>query len=318
MSSEEDKQHYASKVLYYKRLENNRWMSDDFRRQLRKGRRADRALDDEITKGAKSGSRIKVIVCGPVVEKYEYTVPVQTGKKTIIFDPETGEVLNGGRTKQVELNPETGEIVKIDRKPEAKRTNARRSKMNLRRLVLANFSNMDKFVTLTFRDGTVQDVTNVLECNKEFDKFLKRLRREYGDFKYCRVVEFQDANNRGAIHYHCILTLPYVPYEKLGHLWRNGFVGINAIDKVDNVGAYIQKYMTKDFNDDRLAGKKAFSTSQNLDKPIILHGREAYQLAEKYLEDKEKVFANSYDSEHHGLISYSEYNMNRGESDRTL
>lgn len=317
MPRETDKQHYAESQLYSKRLDNNRWMSDEFRNGLRRGRRGDRELDSDLEKSVSTGSRLKVIVCGPVIEKYDFERPVRTGKKARIIDPDTGEILNGGSLPRVELD-ENGELRKIDRKPEAKRTNARRSKMELRRMVLANFANMDKFVTLTFRDGSVSDVTNVIQCNKAFDKFLKRLRREYGDFKYCRVIEFQDKHGRGAVHYHCIMNLPYVPYEKLGEKWGNGFIGINAIDHVDNVGAYIQKYMTKDFNDDRLAGKKAFTTSQNVTKPIVLYGREAQEINEKYLLEKEKVFTNSYISEHNGQISYSEYNMNRGVSDTII
>ncbi|GAI10009.1 unnamed protein product, partial [marine sediment metagenome] len=37
--------------------------------------------------------------------------------------------------------------------------------------------------------------------NREFKKFIQRLRYQYGDFKYMAVIEFQD---RGAIHYHMI------------------------------------------------------------------------------------------------------------------
>lgn len=313
MANEQDKHHYAHKTRFTDRLKNNQFMSKKFRSDIVHGRYSDRALDSDLEKGTATGSRVKLIVSGHVVEKYDYEKPVRLGKKARIIDPETGEVLNGGRTKEVELDPLTGEIVKKEcRKEEAKRTNARRSKMDLRRIVLSNFNNYDKFLTLTFRDGSVDDVSNVNICNKAFDGFIKRLRRKYGDFKYCRVIEFQDGNGRGAVHYHCILTLPYVPYQQLGDIWTNGFVGVNAIEHVDNVGAYIQKYMTKDFNDNRLAGKKAFATSQNLTRPIVTYGKEAEELFNSFLREKEKVFANEYVSEHHGKITYSEYNMQRG------
>lgn len=183
--------------------------------------------------------------------------------------------------------------------------------MQLRRLVLSNFVNRDKFVTLTFRDGSVNDVRDVKECNRAFDKFIKRMKRRFGDFKYCRVIEFQDANGRGAVHYHCIMTLPFVRYEELGETWGNGMVGINAIDHVDNVGAYIQKYMAKDFDDHRLAGMKAFATSLNLTRPVVLYGAEAEEIEESYLQENKEVFASSYESEYQGQIRYTEYNTNR-------
>lgn len=271
----------------------------------------ERSYSEELLqKPTKSGERLKIIVSGPVVERWQYEQPVRLGKRLRHIDPETGEVLNGGPTKQVELDAD-GNVVKKERKVDPKRTNARRSKMQLRRLVLSNFENRDKFITLTFRDGSVSDVQDVKECNGAFDRFIKRLRRKYGDFKYCRVIEFQDSNGRGAVHYHCIMTLPYVRYEQLGEAWGNGFVGINAIDHVDNVGAYIQKYMTKDFNDNRLAGMKAFATSQNLQRPIVLYGEEAEEINEAYLAQKKEVFQNSYESEYQGNIMYSEFNTNR-------
>lgn len=251
-----------------------------------------------------------MIVSGGVTEVYRFQNPVKVGKRPMVIDPETGEILNSP-TMRADVD-ENGNVVKRERKEEAKRTNARRSKMELRRLVLSNFENRDKFLTLTFRDGAVSDVTNVDECNKAFDTFLKRLRRAYKDVKFCRVIEFQDGNGRGAVHYHCILKMPFVPYEKLGEMWGNGFVGINAIEHVDNVGAYIQKYMAKDFDDPRLAGKKAYTTSQNVTKPIVVYGSEADRLYEKFLSDKLATFTNSYESEWQGEVRYEEYNENRG------
>lgn len=266
---------------------------------------------EESKKKVRQGERVKIIVSGPVVERWVYEQPVKVGKRPRIIDPETGEIMNGGRLPDVELD-ENGDVVRKPRKVDPKRTNARRSKMQLRRLVLANFCDRDKFVTLTFRDGAVEDVTDPRACNKAFDRFIKRLRRVYGAFRYCRVIEFQDANGRGAVHYHCIMELPYVPFQTLTDTWDNGNVDITAIDHVDNVGAYIQKYMAKDMDDNRLAGLKAFATSQGMVRPITLYGREAEEIDEKVCRQKKEVFENSYESEYQGNIRYSEYNMNRG------
>jgi len=56
------------------------------------------------------------------------------------------------------------------------------------------------------------------------------------------VIQFQD---RGAIHYHMMSDLPYIPKAKLSKIWGNGFIKINDITNVDNVGAYLIGYMNK-------------------------------------------------------------------------
>lgn len=263
---------------------------------------------EDVHKPTGNKSRFKVIVSNHIVEVWEYEEGVQIGKKqpsALAYDEETGEVLN--RDVTVELNEQTGEYDRIA----AKRNNARRARNELRRLILANFDNNSKFVTLTFRDASVSDVTNVRECNKAFELFIKRLRKKYGNFRYVKVIEFQDANGRGAVHYHMMSDLPYIDSEKLAKIWKHGFIGINRIDHVDNVGAYVMKYMVKDFADQRLAGEKAYTSSKNLARPVTLYGHDAAEIIEKYLAQKKEVFANSYESEYQGQISYKEYNLQR-------
>lgn len=248
----------------------------------------------------KDYSFAKVVVSGPVVEVYEYEVPVRIGGKPppkIYYDEETGE--------RILTNPDYDPV-------EARSHNARRAKATLRRTILSNFDNESgKFITLTFRDGSVSDVTDVTECNKAFKEFIQRLRYEYRDFKYACVIEFQDTKGRGAVHYHMLSDLGYVRKSKLAEIWGNGFVKINKITHVDNLGAYVTKYMTKNTDDPRLKGRKAYHCSKNLNPPIELQGADAYEILIDFLENKKEVFANSYESEHQGKISYREYNLQR-------
>ena len=72
-----------------------------------------------------------------------------------------------------------------------------------------------------------------------------------------------------------LCNLEYVPVKELAEIWGNGFVKINRIDNVDNVGAYMTKYMTKDNVDERLAERKSYSMSKNLHVP------------EEYVEEEE-------------------------------
>jgi len=180
-----------------------------------------------------------------------------------------------------------------------------RTRTMVRRLALMNFDNGSKFATFTF----AENVTDLTVANKEWDKFIKRLRRKYGSFKYLNVVEFQ---KRGAVHYHMVSDLPYIPKQELAELWGQGFVKINNIAHVDNIGAYIVKYMTKELFDPRFLGRKAYMCSQGLERPIVYRGDEAEMIMQLYqLEQKKVVYTGSYTSEHHGNITYKEFNLKR-------
>lgn len=230
---------------------------------------------------------IKLIVTGHIVEVYTYE------KMPSPKSPDRTQ-------KEAKSELEWLEDTRGDKKQ-----NSRRSKWNLIRLLNANFNEHSKFITLTF----AENITDLDLAHKEFDKFMKRMKRKYGNFKYAAVVEFQ---KRGAVHYHLISDLPYIPKDELAAIWRNGFVRINDIEHVDNVGAYISKYMSKSEIDIRLRQRKNYFTSRNLDRPVEIKGDLADPVVEMWaLEQKKEVFANSYESEHHGLITYKQYNLKR-------
>ena len=193
-------------------------------------------------------------------------------------------------------------------------TNQRR-RDKIRRLACTNFNNKyDKFLTLTFAENK----TNIEECNLLFKNFIKRLKYAYDlkSLKYLAVIEFQE---RGAVHYHVLLNIPYIPHKELQELWGNGFVFVNAIKHVDNLGAYILKYMTKDNNDTRLMGKKAYLTSRNLKQieTIVNHDLKDFskienKIIQKYnLNDLKAVYEANYDTEMLGNCTYKQYNLER-------
>lgn len=201
-------------------------------------------------------------------------------------------------------------------------TNARRREY-VRRLALANFSREDLFVTLTFGEN----VTDVGEANRAFKLFMQRLRYRYGDFRYLAVVEFQE---RGAVHYHMLLSLRYIPHSDLERIWGQGFVWLKSIKHVDNVGAYLVKYMVKDSSDTRLMGQKGYLCSQGLQRwevisewdsarrdrekrhPYLKSARRAL-LAElgASLCEMEHVYSRMYHSEYSGACVYTEFNLER-------
>lgn len=249
--------------------------------------------------GRQIESRYKVVISGDnLIEVYEYERPVRVG----------------ARGRQLpEFDEETGEIIEKDKPPQIERRedSNRRARMELRRIINANFDVHDKFITLTF----AENIKDVNQANEEFTGFMRRMKKRFDKFKYAAVIEFQQ---RGAVHYHMIAKLPYIEKQELAEIWRQGFVKINDITNqndgkgVDNVGAYVTAYMTKEQSDPRLMGKKAYFTSQGLVRPVTVHGIEAIELIEAYqLEQKKEVYASCYESEHQGLISYKEYNFKR-------
>lgn len=111
------------------------------------------------------------------------------------------------------------------------------------------------------------------------------------------------------MHYHLLTDLPYIAQHDLAALWNRGFVKINGIRQVGNVGDYITSHLTDDPLDTRLYQQKLFFTSRNLKKPLVLRGEEAKDIAEG-LKTKKEVSAWSYQSEYFGQISYTEFNLN--------
>lgn len=172
------------------------------------------------------------------------------------------------------------------------------------------------FLTLTFADN----VTDLDDAHSEFRRFIKRLGNYVtgfeGSLKYVVVPEFQ---KRGAVHYHLVLfNLPYTPAKELQRIWGQGFIKINAIDEVDNVGAYICKYMTKEEDGDqkeRLRGRKCYFSSRGLHKPKEVKARSGTE-KEKEIEEAAtslsqfKRFSTHHESDYLGLIEYTQYNMN--------
>lgn len=161
-----------------------------------------------------------------------------------------------------------------------------------------------KFITLTFAENQ-QDIA---VANHRLDLFLKKMRRQYGRFRYLWVMEFQ---RRGAIHYHMLADISeYIPWQWLQEAWKDGDARIEAIDHVDNVGAYVAKYMAR-LDDRRLDGKKAFGHSRGMKKPEIITGREAEKIA-RYLEERQTpVHAATYTGEYVGEVQQLSYNLKR-------
>lgn len=254
--------------------------------------------------------KIKAIISGNVVEVYRYGIPVRTGKDKTTFQQGAS---NGSKSSE--------EVSEVD-KDKNLRDSLRRTRNTLRRLVNANagkWGERDKFFTLTFK----KNVLDHAEANAQFRSFIKKLnykifKKESG-LKYVCVVERQ---KRGAIHYHIVLfNMPYVPQAELLALWGHGGVRINAIDNVDNVGAYIVKYIEKTMREmetkksAKEKDKKLYFASRGLLKPVEMS--DGTEQGEKEISDLaaqvkgHEVFRKIYDSEHYETFEVIQYNLAR-------
>lgn len=148
------------------------------------------------------------------------------------------------------------------------------------RLVECN-ADLDIFLTLTF----AENLTNIEIANNLFNKFIKRLRSVKDDIRYIAVPEFQQ---RGAVHYHVLMSGKYFPKAQLEKIWGHGFIKLKSIKQVEKLGKYISKYLTKEMFD-QLRGKKKFFTSRGIIKPTTLYSDDAVS---KYVEAPLELISN--------------------------
>lgn len=229
----------------------------------------------------------KLTIAGNIYELKQYEQPVILGRKK----------RRKGRANSAFTSAET--------KLENQKKKAIRARRNVMMTANAN-PDLDKFLTLTYKDN----VTDIDRARKDFDRFLKRLKHHNDkELKYIDVIEFQ---KRGAIHFHLLCNLPFVNVDELAQIWGFGFVRINRIDNVDNVGAYITKYMTKENVDERLTGKKCYSMSRNLKKPIVVTDyitRSGHSEIDNILQGITPIRTHTYEyeTEHFGKIVCTQY-----------
>lgn len=243
----------------------------------------------------------KIVVSNKIVEVYEYDNYFQYGER--IKNPNEKGKNNIPKPKENKL--------------ESRQLSNLRSKRNLKRLINSNTGIYQKkngelfppvFLTLTF----AENITNVQQANKEYTNFLKRLnyrvwKAKKNKLKYAGVIQFQD---RGAVHYHIVFfNLKFIDKEDIAKIWSHGTIKVNEIKNISDLGSYVCRYMSKDLDDSRLCGKKAYFASRGLEKPIELMEKNAVETMLEYLKNFKSVFEKDYESEFMGKYKYSIYNL---------
>lgn len=249
----------------------------------------------------------KMYRSGDVIEVYKYDKSPPDNTEPIEWGDDDNFPFHDIYEKQRNPFGKDKEWVKDDgrTKKDWNYANAVQKRIRVRRLLTENFNENSKFITLTF----AENVTDLDKANKEFKKFIQRLRRKYEGFRYLAVIEFQ---KRGAVHYHMISDLPYIENSELRGIWSNGFVKINNISHVDNVGPYVVKYMTKETDNPLLKNRKTYLTSRGLSQPDEIGGDTAESILEDMDIKKEfPVIGYSYETEYMGTCEYAQYNLKR-------
>lgn len=100
-----------------------------------------------------------------------------------------------------------------------------------------------KWITLTYKEN----MTDTKRLYKDFEKFIKRFRYFFNDYKIEYIVAMEP-QGRGAWHCHCIFIFDKVaPFinnnEVLEKLWSYGFTSTMNLKSIDNVGAYLTAYL---------------------------------------------------------------------------
>ncbi len=159
-------------------------------------------------------------------------------------------------------------------------------------------------MTLTFADN----ITDLKIANYKFNQFVKRMTYRFKNFEYFAVPEFQ---KRGAVHYHILCNLPYIEMDALEYIWGHGHVNIRKVNKVNNFGAYMSKYLGKELFSGRMFGKKKFFRSQSLKQPIELIAWWARAFIKKFLTLITPVYERTFESEFIGEVEYTAYTLEK-------
>lgn len=242
------------------------------------------SLDSKVVKKSKT----RLVVSGNNYELYTYEYPylynLPPAKATI-------ESLNSARNE------------------ERRNDNLAKARQTIRRTIDCNkeqYGQKTKFITYTF----AKNIKTLEEAHEEWGLFCKRANYRWGSLRYLAVVEFQ---KRGAVHYHVLyFNLPYIKNAKreVAKTWGKGFINIKTIGHVENIGAYVCKYLQKEIIDKRLVGRKAFFCSRGLMRPEEYRDPEriAEMLGTGIIESRA---VEEYQSSCYGKIIYQQGTINR-------
>ena len=120
----------------------------------------------------------------------------------------------------------------------------RRSISNLRDLINNNFfgGSNELWITLTFGEHKIYDSKELCSI---FEKFIKRLRYKFKNIKL-DYIYVPEPHQKGDWHIHLLLKANsplYIENSLLNKIWGHGFVKVNRLKDITNIGAYVSAYL---------------------------------------------------------------------------
>ncbi|MCC3173809.1 rolling circle replication-associated protein [Streptococcus sanguinis] len=217
---------------------------------------------------------------GKIVKSYVYgnTIEMTTANGQ---QEQTIKVIEGKRY----VNLETGEIHDMDTSNSTRFDNLKSVKQTmkkLRRLVAHNFTGgyNQLWITLTYREHVI-DAEIVY---KDFKKYIRKIRKEYGQVEYIAVIEPQES---GRWHLHVLMkndTTLSIPNDVVATMWGKGFTKTKRLRRADKIGNYLIAYLSNLQIGDKDSQSKAtvkgarlymypkgiriYRTSRGIEKPL--------------------------------------------------
>ena len=202
-----------------------------------------------------------------------------SGSRVEIYKYQAYQVI-GKEGKSEGRKGKTGKGAAKENKEVNRKVTLNRARNNIIRLANSN-PDLTTFITLTYKEN-MQDLS---KSKKHLNYFFKKLTKDYKNFKYLYVLEYQE---RGAIHYHMLCNLPiefitakrgrksqvqkeYEQWFSKAYWSNRGFVDVRNLSSEgnDNAGKYISAYLVEDLMSLDLQGNKCFGYSRNLNKPVV-------------------------------------------------
>ena len=122
-----------------------------------------------------------------------------SGSRAEIYKYQAYQVI-GKEGKSEGRKGKTGKGAAKENKEVNRKVTLNRARNNIIRLANSN-PDLTTFITLTYKEN-MQDLS---KSKKHLNYFFKKLTKDYKNFKYLYVLEYQE---RGAIHYHMLCNLP--------------------------------------------------------------------------------------------------------------
>lgn len=229
-------------------------------------------------------------------------------------------------SKEEYMYLDTGEILQcnhIENRSQNINT-IRYSISNLRNLINNNFvgGQNELWITLTFGDNKIYNPNDLCPI---FEKFIKRLRYNYKDFKL-DYIYVPEPHEKGDWHIHLLLKADkplYIENSKLNEIWSHGFVKVNRLKDIDNIGAYVSAYLINIKDGEKTkkgarlylypVGHQLYRFSKGIKKPVSEYI--TYDKAKEKISSDKLTYSNTLqittDNDFQNTIHYEYYNSKR-------